>query len=75
MPITDFSTDAYYKILSASHTNEGNYRCIASNKVGAILSEQIRVTVACKLLVFLFLHYIYDDIRKILLFIYHYVNL
>lgn len=48
MPITEFSTDAYYKIFSASHEDEGSYRCTASNKIGSILSEEMKILVACK---------------------------
>ncbi|RZC39905.1 sidekick, partial [Asbolus verrucosus] len=41
VPITEFSTDAYYKIFSASHKDEGSYRCIASNKVGSIVNMNV----------------------------------
>lgn len=47
-PITDFSTDPFYKIISAKHEDEGSYRCIASNKIGSIVSEEIKIIVACK---------------------------
>lgn len=47
-PITDISSDPFYKILSAKHEDEGIYRCIASNKIGSILSEEMKITVACK---------------------------
>ncbi|XP_064211220.1 protein sidekick isoform X3 [Tribolium castaneum] len=46
VPITEFSTDAYYKIISASHKDEGSYRCIAANKIGSILSEEMKILVA-----------------------------
>ncbi|XP_063923433.1 protein sidekick isoform X3 [Zophobas morio] len=46
VPITEFSTDAYYKIFSASQKDEGSYRCTASNKIGSILSEEIKILVA-----------------------------
>ncbi|CAH0555093.1 unnamed protein product [Brassicogethes aeneus] len=45
-PITDFSTDPFYKIISAKHEDEGSYRCIASNKIGSIVSEEIQIIVA-----------------------------
>lgn len=47
-PITDFSPEPFYKIVATKLDDEGSYRCIASNKVGSIISEEIKVTVACK---------------------------
>ncbi|XP_018319090.1 protein sidekick isoform X2 [Agrilus planipennis] len=44
--LTDLSTESFYRILSAKHEDEGSYRCIASNKVGSIVSEEIRVSIA-----------------------------
>ncbi|XP_030753162.1 protein sidekick isoform X1 [Sitophilus oryzae] len=46
VPITEFSTDPFYKIISAKHEDGGSYRCIASNKIGSIISEEIRIIVA-----------------------------
>lgn len=46
--ITEFSTDPFYKIISAKLDDGGSYRCIASNKIGSILSEEIKIVVACK---------------------------
>ncbi|XP_060530016.1 protein sidekick isoform X3 [Cylas formicarius] len=46
MPITEFSTDPFYKIISAKHEDGGSYRCIAANKIGSILSEEIKIIVA-----------------------------
>ncbi|XP_076265168.1 sidekick cell adhesion molecule isoform X3 [Rhynchophorus ferrugineus] len=46
MSITEFSTDPFYKIISAKHEDGGSYRCIAANKIGSILSEEIRIIVA-----------------------------
>lgn len=47
-PITDLSSESFYRIISAKHEDEGSYRCIASNKVGSIISEEIRIVIACK---------------------------
>ncbi|KAJ8914572.1 hypothetical protein NQ315_010036 [Exocentrus adspersus] len=44
--ITELSTDPFYKIISAKYEDGGSYRCIASNKIGSILSEEIRIIVA-----------------------------
>ncbi|XP_066157107.1 protein sidekick isoform X3 [Euwallacea fornicatus] len=44
--ITEFSTDPFYKIISAKLEDGGSYRCIASNKIGSILSEEIKIVVA-----------------------------
>ncbi|XP_050310715.1 protein sidekick isoform X2 [Anthonomus grandis grandis] len=45
-PITEFSTDPFYKIISAKLEDGGSYRCIASNKIGSILSEENKIIVA-----------------------------
>ncbi|XP_048522895.1 protein sidekick [Dendroctonus ponderosae] len=45
-PITEFSTDPFYKIISAKLEDGGSYRCIASNKIGSILSEELKIIVA-----------------------------
>jgi hypothetical protein len=45
----DFTTDHFYKIQHAKRSDAGDYQCIARNDAGAIHSEKIRVTVACKL--------------------------
>ncbi|CAG9861808.1 unnamed protein product [Phyllotreta striolata] len=46
VPITELSTDPFYKIISAKLENGGSYRCIAANKIGSILSEEIKIVVA-----------------------------
>ena len=51
--LSDFSSEHFYKIQSVSRTDAGDYRCYAKNSVGTIISEKIRLTVACKL------HYIF----------------
>ncbi|KAK9695167.1 Immunoglobulin I-set domain [Popillia japonica] len=43
---TDLSTESFYRILSTKLDDEGSYRCIASNKVGSIVSEEIKLIVA-----------------------------
>ncbi|XP_065171276.1 protein sidekick-like isoform X3 [Atheta coriaria] len=45
-PLTEFSTEPFYKIFSTRLEDEGSYRCIAANKVGSIMSEEIKVVVA-----------------------------
>ena len=47
--LSDFSSEHFYKIQSVSRTDAGDYRCYAKNSVGTIISEKIRLTVACKL--------------------------
>ncbi|KAF5272120.1 hypothetical protein FQA39_LY01202 [Lamprigera yunnana] len=44
--ITEFSSESFYRIFSAKHEDEGVYRCIASNKVGSIISEEIKIVIA-----------------------------
>ncbi|CAG9821930.1 unnamed protein product, partial [Phaedon cochleariae] len=44
--ITELSTDPFYKIFSAKLEDGGSYRCIAANKIGSILSEEIKIVVA-----------------------------
>ncbi|XP_074029858.1 sidekick cell adhesion molecule isoform X2 [Leptinotarsa decemlineata] len=46
LPITELSTDPFYKIISAKLEDGGSYRCIAANKIGSILSEEIKIVVA-----------------------------
>ena len=50
--LSDFSSEHFYKIQSVSRTDAGDYRCYAKNSVGTIISEKIRLTVACKLHIF-----------------------
>ncbi|XP_031349288.1 protein sidekick isoform X2 [Photinus pyralis] len=45
-PITEFSSESFYRIFSAKHEDGGSYRCIVSNKVGSIVSEEIKVVIA-----------------------------
>ncbi|XP_022907752.1 protein sidekick isoform X2 [Onthophagus taurus] len=45
-PITDFSAESFYRIFSMRLEDEGSYRCIASNKVGSIISEEMKIIVA-----------------------------
>lgn len=52
VPITELSTDPFYKIISAKLEDKGSYRCLATNKIGSILSEEIKVIVACMYLNF-----------------------
>ncbi|VEN34548.1 unnamed protein product, partial [Callosobruchus maculatus] len=44
--ISELSTDPFYKIISAKLEDSGSYRCIAASKIGSILSEEIKITVA-----------------------------
>ncbi|KAF5283152.1 hypothetical protein FQR65_LT02664 [Abscondita terminalis] len=44
--ITDFSSESFYRIFSAKYEDEGSYRCIAFNKVGSIISEEIKIVIA-----------------------------
>ncbi|KAG5875405.1 hypothetical protein JTB14_028475, partial [Gonioctena quinquepunctata] len=46
LPLTELSTDPFYKIISAKLDDGGSYRCIAANKIGSILSEEIKIVVA-----------------------------
>ena len=46
--LSDFSSEHFYKIQSVSRTDAGDYRCYAKNSVGTIISEKIKLTVACK---------------------------
>jgi protein sidekick len=46
--LSDFTSEPFYKILSISRGDAGNYQCYARNKVGTIVSEKIPVTVACE---------------------------
>ena len=52
--LSDFSSEHFYKIQSVSRSDAGNYRCYAKNSVGTIISEKIKLTVACKYLFFFF---------------------
>ena len=47
--LSDFSSEHFYKIQSVSRSDAGDYRCFAKNSVGTIISEKIKLTVACKL--------------------------
>lgn len=44
----NLSTEYFYRILNTRRDDAGNYQCVAQNDVGAIFSEKIDVTVACK---------------------------
>ena len=46
--LSDFSSEHFYKIQSVSRSDAGYYRCYAKNSVGTIISEKIRLIVACK---------------------------
>ena len=48
--LSDFSSEHFYKIQSVSRSDAGDYRCFAKNSVGTIISEKIKLTVACKLI-------------------------
>ena len=48
--LSDFSSEHFYKIQSVSRSDAGNYRCYSKNSVGTIISENIKLTVACKFL-------------------------
>lgn len=45
----EFSADHFYKIQYAKKSDAGQYQCIARNDAGAIFSEKIGLSVACKL--------------------------
>ena len=53
--LSDFSSEHFYKIQSVSRSDAGDYRCYAKNSVGTIISEKIKLTVACKESLLLFL--------------------
>jgi hypothetical protein len=46
--LSDFSSEHFYKIQLISRSDAGSYRCYAKNSVGTIISEKIKLTVACK---------------------------
>ena len=46
--LSDFSSEHFYKIQSVARSDAGDYRCYAKNSVGTIISEKIKLTVACK---------------------------
>ena len=46
--LSDFSSEHFYKIQSVTRSDAGDYRCYAKNSVGTIISEKIKLTVACK---------------------------
>lgn len=48
-PITDFSSNQYYRITTSGREDAGSYQCMAKNDAGTIFSEKIDVIVACKL--------------------------
>ena len=46
--LNEFSPENYYRILEVQRSDAGLYQCVAKNPVGAIVSNHINVTVACK---------------------------
>lgn len=48
VPVGDFSSSQYFRILNTQQEHAGSYKCIAKNDAGSIFSEKIDVVVACK---------------------------
>ncbi|KAG6449472.1 hypothetical protein O3G_MSEX006098 [Manduca sexta] len=46
VPLTDFSSELFYKIHNTQRQDAGAYQCIAKNDVGAIFSEKNNIVVA-----------------------------
>jgi hypothetical protein len=49
MFLSDYSSEHFYKIQAVARSDAGSYQCYARNIVGTIISEEIPLTVACKL--------------------------
>jgi hypothetical protein len=49
MFLSDYSSEHFYKIQAVARSDAGSYQCYARNSVGTIISEEIPLTVACKL--------------------------
>lgn len=48
VPLSDYSSELFYKIHNTQRLDAGAYQCIAKNDVGAIFSEKNNIVVACK---------------------------
>ena len=48
IPVGDFSSSQYLRILNTQRTDAASYKCIAKNDAGSIFSEKIDVVVARK---------------------------
>lgn len=48
VPLSDYSSELFYKIHNTQRQDAGAYQCIAKNDVGAIFSEKNNIVVACK---------------------------
>ncbi|KAL4705138.1 hypothetical protein ACJJTC_018709 [Scirpophaga incertulas] len=46
IPLSDYSTELFYKIHNTKRNDAGSYQCIAKNDVGAIFSEKNNIVVA-----------------------------
>ena len=46
--LTDFSSESFYRILRVQRSDAGSYQCVAKNEIGAIFSDKIDISVACK---------------------------
>ncbi|XP_013182226.1 PREDICTED: protein sidekick isoform X2 [Papilio xuthus] len=46
VPLSEYSTDIFYKIHNTQRQDAGAYQCIAKNDVGAIFSEKNNIVVA-----------------------------
>ena len=47
-PLGSFSPNSYYRISEATRGDAGDYRCLATNSAGTILSAKNSVLVACE---------------------------